>query len=246
MGTAEGPQTRVDEVSDGVYRISTALPPSAIPGGFTFNQYLVVDDAPLLFHTGQRAFFPLVSAAIARVLPLERLRYVSFSHWEADECGALSQFLAAAPQAQVVCGQVGAMTSVADQVDRAPVVLADGEALSLGQRKVTWIDAPNLPHNWETGYLFESHTRTLLCGDLLTQPGGEVAPLTRGDVVGPAEALWHAMPDSISPFGAPQLARLERLCATEPRLLACMHGSAYEGDGAAMLRALGQVLSQRA
>lgn len=245
MGTAEGLQTRVDEVSDGVYRISTALPPSAIPGGFTFNQYLVVDDAPLLFHTGQRAFFPQVSAAIAQVLPLERLRYVSFSHWEADECGALAQFLAAAPQAQVVCGQVGAMTSVADQVDRAPVVLEDGGTLSLGKRRVTWIDAPNLPHNWETGYLFESHTRTLLCGDLLTQPGGEVAPLTREDVVGPSEALWHAMPDSISPFGAPQLARLERLCATEPRLLACMHGSAYEGDGAAMLRALGQVLSQR-
>jgi flavorubredoxin len=243
MSNAGAWQTRVDEVADGLYRFSTGVPPSVVPGGFTFNQFLLVDEEPLLFHTGMRELFPTVSAAVARVLPLERLRWVSFSHWEADESGALNLFLAAAPHARPVCGQAGAMTTVQDQADRAPHVLADGETLSLGKRQVTWLDAAHLPHNWECGYLFESHTRTLLCGDLLTQPGSDLPPITRSDVLGPAEAMRQAMPDSVAPFGRPQRARLQRLCATEPRLLACMHGSAYEGDGAAMLRAFGEALA---
>ena len=246
MSTAGASQTRVDEVADGLYRISTPVPPSVIPGGFTFNQFLLVDEEPLLFHTGMRELFPAVSAAVARVLPLERLRWVGFSHWEADESGALNLFLAAAPHARPVCGQAGAMTTVRDQADREPHVLADGATLRLGTRQVTWLDTPHLPHNWECGYLFESHTRTLLCGDLLTHGGSDLPPVTRGDVLGPAEAMRQAMPDAIAPFGAAQRARLARLCATEPRLLAIMHGSSYEGDGAAMLRALGETLAAAA
>ena len=161
--------TTVDEVAAGIYRISTPL--DAVPGGFTFNQYLIADEEPLLFHTGLRALFPAVSAAIGRVLPLARLRWIAFSHVEADECGALNQLLAAAPHAAPVCSRVGAMVSVGDLADRAPRALADGETLALGQKVVEWHDAPHLPHGWDCGFLSERTTRTLFCGDLFTQPG---------------------------------------------------------------------------
>jgi flavorubredoxin len=144
--------TRVDEVADGIYRISTPL--ATLPGGFTFNQYLVVDEEPLLFHTGPRKLFPLVSEAIAAVMPVERLRYVGLSHFEADECGALNELLAAAPSAVPVSGQVAAMVSVSDFATRPPRALADGETLALGERRVRWLDAPHVPHGWECGFLF--------------------------------------------------------------------------------------------
>jgi flavorubredoxin len=234
--------TSVHEIANGIYRISTPLPPSVVPGGFSFNQYLVVDNEPLLFHTGLRKLFPSISEAVARVLPVDRLRYISFSHFEADECGALNQWLAVAPQSLPVCGQIAAMTSIEDFADRPPRVLADGETLSLGTRIVQWFDTPHLPHAWECGFLMEQHTRTFLCGDLFTQPGADLPPLTESDILGPSEAFRR----QLDYFSHTKNARamLERLATTQPTTLACMHGSAWRGDGAQLLRALADSLDK--
>jgi flavorubredoxin len=234
--------TRVDEVAPAVYRIST--PVSALPGGFSFNQYLLVDDEPLLFHTGLRRMFPLVREAIAAVIPVERLRWVGFSHVEADECGALNDLLAAAPAAQPLCSRVAAMVSVDDLADRAARPLADGETLGLGRSRVRWLDAPHLPHAWECGYLFEETTGTLFCGDLFTQPGAQHPPLTSGDILGPSEASRAAMDYFAHSAGTRGL--LERLAATGPRTLACMHGSAWAGDGRRLLLDLADALAPAA
>src|SRR5215470_10843510 len=137
--------TRIDEIADAIYRIATPVPPSLVPGGFSFNQYLIVDDEPLLFHTGLRRSFTQVREAIERVIPLERLRWISFSHFEADECGALNEFLAVAPRAEPLSGKIAAMVSVNDYADRRPRTLADGELLSLGRHTVRWLDTPHLP-----------------------------------------------------------------------------------------------------
>jgi flavorubredoxin len=230
--------TRIDEVSDGIYRIHTPL--TEMPGGFSFNQYLVVDEQPLLFHTGPRRMFPLVREAIARVLPPERLRWIAFSHVESDECGALNDFLAVAPQAQPVCSQVAALVSVGDLADRAPRPLGDGESMSLGKKSVTWIDAPHLPHAWENGFLYESTTRTLFCGDLFTQPGAVHEPVVETDILGPSEAFRAAMDyySHTSRAAAP----LEKLAGLGATTLACMHGSAWHGDTGKLLRALGTAL----
>jgi flavorubredoxin len=240
MSTTQS-STTVHEIADGIYRISTPLPPSVVPGGFSFNQYLVVDDEPLLFHTGLRKTFPVVSEAVARVLPLARLRYVSFSHFEADECGALNHWLAAAPQALPVCGRIAAMTSVEDFADRPPRVLADGETLSLGTRSVQWLDTPHLPHAWECGFLMEQHTRTYLCGDLFTQAGADLPPLTESDILGPSEAMRAGL--DYYAHAKNTRAMLERLASLQPTTLACMHGSAWRGDGAQLLRALADSLA---
>jgi flavorubredoxin len=234
--------TSVDEVADGIFRISTPVPPSVVPGGFTFNQYLIRDDEPLLFHTGPRMLFTAVSQAVGRVIPLESLRYVSFSHVEADECGTLNQFLAAAPQAVPLCGQIAALVSIRDLADRPPRALADQERLSLGRHTVQWLDAPHLPHGWECGFLSENTTRTLLCGDLFTQFGERHPALTQSDILGPSEAARLGGMDYYS--HSPDTGRLlERLASTAPTTLACMHGSAWRGDGAALLRSLASRLS---
>jgi flavorubredoxin len=227
--------TQVDEIADGIYRIAT---PVTLPGGggFSFNQYLIVDDAPLLFHTGPRKAFPAVSAAIAKVMPVERLRYIGFSHLEADECGALNEFLAAAPEAQALCGRIAAMTSLSDLADRDPRPLADGETVSLGRHAVTWLDTPHVPHGWDCGFMMEASTATLLCGDLFTQGGADHPALTEADILGPSEAFRQ--PLDYFAHGPNTRTQLERLAALNPRTLACMHGSAWTGDGAGLLRAL--------
>jgi flavorubredoxin len=232
--------TNVHEVADGIYRINT---PVQIPGagGFSFNQYLILDDQPLLFHTGPRRMFPLVREAAASVLPVEKLRYIAFSHVEADECGSLNEWLAAAPQSSPLCGTVAALVSIEDLADRAPNALADGEAISLGTHVVRWFDAPHLPHAWECGFLFEERTGTLLCGDLLTQPGADLPPLTESDILGPSEAFRHEMDYYSHTKHAGPL--LDKLIATAPTTLACMHGSAWRGDGARLLRDLADALS---
>ncbi len=232
--------TRVDEIADGIYRISTPL--AAIAGGFTFNQYLIVDDSPLLFHTGLRNLFDVTRAAVASVIPVERLRYISFSHVEADECGSLNQWLSAAPRAVAACGQIAALTSVRDLADREPRVLADGERLELGAHRVEWLDTPHLPHGWESGLMMEERTRTLLCSDLFTQPGGQPEPLTEADILGPSEALRSKL--DYCAKGSNTAALLEKLAASNPATMACMHGSAWRGDGAALLRALSEILSR--
>ena len=232
--------TSVDEIADGIFRISTPVPPSVVPGGFTFNQYLIRDEAPLLFHTGPRMIFDAVRGGIERVLPVKTLRYVSFSHVEADECGTLNQFLALAPRAVPLCGQVAAMVSIGDLADRAPHALADGETLSLGRHVVKWHDAPHVPHGWECGFLSETTTRTFFCGDLFTQGGDGDAALTDADILGPSEA-FRAPLDYFA--HAPQTtATLERLAREQPRTLACMHGSAWQGDGGALLRHLAEAV----
>ncbi len=236
------PETNVHEIADGIYRISTPLPVDVVPGGFTFNQYLVVDEEPLLFHTGPRRLFASVRDAVARVLPLPRLRWISFSHVEADECGSLNEWLAAAPQAAPLCGRVAALVSITDLADRPPRALADGETLALGTRRVMWLDTPHVPHAWECGFLWESHTRTLLCGDLFTQGGSGLPALTEADILEPSEAFRRPM-DYYS-HARDGRRHLERLAGLEPATLACMHGSAWRGDGGNLLRALADAIER--
>lgn len=232
--------THVHEVSDGIYRIST---PVVFEGGmgFSFNQYLIDDDEPLLFHTGPRKMFPLVQEAVASILPVERLRYIAFSHVEADECGSLNEWLAAAPQSSPLCGVVAGMVSVSDIADRSPRTMSDGEVFSLGKHRIRWIDTPHLPHGWEAGLLTEETTRTLLCGDLFTQGGNDLPAVTESDILGPSEAFRQAMDYFSHSKNATE--QLERLASTEPTTLACMHGSAWRGDGATLLRGLADELS---
>ena len=235
--------TNVFEIATGIYRINT---PISIPGGpeFNFNQYLIVDDEPLVFHTGPRRMFPLVREAMERVMPIDRLRYVTLSHFEADECGALNEFLAAAPRAVPVCGQIASLVSVNDIADRPPRPMADGEILQLGRHALRWLDTSHVPHGWECGLMFETHTKTLLCGDLFTQGGAGKAPITESDILGPSEAFRSHMDYYAH---APHTTEvLERLAVERPETLACMHGSAWRGDGAALLRALAASLSATA
>jgi len=235
--------TRIDEIADDIYRISTPVPPNpALPTGFTFNQFLIVDDEPLIFHTGPRKMFPLVREAVASVMPVERLRWVSFSHHEADENGSLGEWLDAAPNAAPLCGHVGAMVNANDVAQRPARALGDGETIAIGKKRVSWFDTPHLPHGWDAGYIEETTTRTLFCGDLFTQPGAEHEPVTAREVLGPSEQMRAAM----DYFSNVQTARrhIERLAATEPILLACMHGASYRGDGAAALRGLADALAK--
>lgn len=230
--------TAIDEIADGIYRICTPVPPSdGLPGGFSFNQYLIVDDAPLVYHTGLRQMFPLTAQAIATVMPVEDLSYVAFSHVEADECGALNRFLEAAPNAEPLCGDVAAMVSIGDMADRPPRGLADGESVSLGRHEVTWLATPHLPHAWECGHLFDNATGTLFCGDLFTQPGASHDPVTEDDILEPSEEMRGALDYFSHTSHCSDL--IKKLAARKPELLACMHGSAWRGDGAMLLRALG-------
>jgi flavorubredoxin len=180
--------------------------------------------------------FPLVHEAVASMMPPERLRYIGLSHYEADECGSLNDWLAIAPNASPVCGKIAAMTSIRDVADKPPVELADGERLPIGDTTVRWFDAPHLPHGWECGYLMEESSRTLLCGDLFTQPGSKPTPVTDGDILGPSEALRAKLDYFAYARNTSDL--FEKLAASQPSVLACMHGSAWHGDGAALLREL--------
>ncbi len=235
--------TNVHEVAEGIYRINT---PVKFENGleFSFNQYLIADDEPLLFHAGPRRLFALVREAVASVLPVESLRYVGFSHFEADECGSLNDWLAAAPQASPLCGRIGGLVSISDIADRAPRTLDDGEAISLGRHRVRWFDTPHLPHGWDAGLLAEESTHTLMCGDLFTQRGGaELPALTEADILGPSEAFRAQMDYFSHTKNTGDM--LERLAATWPTTLACMHGSAWQGDGAALLRTLADELAAK-
>lgn len=234
-------QTRIDEIAKGVYRLSSFVA-EAPPSGFMFNQFLLTADEPLLFHCGPRWLFPSVSAAVAKVMPLERLRWITFGHVEADECGSVNAWLAAAPDSVVAHGATACMVSLTDMADRPPRPLADGEALDLGGRRVRYIDTPHVPHGWEAGLLFDETTNTLLCGDLFTQIGA-APPLTDGDIVGPAAAAEDLFGATcITARTAPTI---RRLAALSPRTLALMHGPSYEGDGAAALSALADDYARR-
>jgi flavorubredoxin len=229
----------VAEVGDQIYRIHT--PVTEIPGGFSLNQYLLVDEGEaLLFHTGPRALARRVIEAVDHVVGLDRLKFIGFSHVEADECGGLNALLAAAPNAVPVCSAVGAMVQVNDLSDRAPRPMHDGELLELGRRRFRWLDAPHVPHGWDNGYFFETTTETLLCGDLFTQGGTGNAPLADAEALKASEAFRQAF--DYYAHAPHTVATLERLAALEPDLLACMHGSAHRGDGSALLGHLAQSL----
>lgn len=234
--------TKITEIADGLYRLSTFVPDIAPPAGFTFNQFLVLGAEPLLFHTGLRKMFPLTRDALARIIPSDRLKWIAYGHFEADECGAMNEWLAVAPQAQAAHGQTGVMVSLTDFADRSPRILADGETIDLGDKRVRFIDTPHTPHGWDAGVLYEETTGTLLCGDLFTQLGNDRA-LTDGDVVGPAIAAEDLFKYSaLNPAMGATIRSLARLA---PRTLALMHGPSYSGDGAAALNALADDYDRR-
>jgi flavorubredoxin len=234
-------ETRVDEVADGIFRLST-LVPDAAPGGLTFNQFLVKADEPLLFHTGPRAMFPLVAEAVGGILPVDSIRWITFGHVEADECGSMNQWLAAAPHSTVAHGELGNSVSLNDLADRPPRGLVDGEVLDLGGKRVRHIDTPHVPHGWEARVLFEETTATLLCGDLLTQTGDGPAT-TEGDVIGNAVETEAMFGYTASP--ARLVATARQLAELAPRALACMHGSSYVGDGGEVLRNIADAYDER-
>ena len=226
--------TRVDEVADGMYRISTPL--DVIPGGFTFNSYLIVDEEPLLFHTGLRKLFPLTLEAVQKVMPANSLKWIGGSHFEGDEFGALNEFLAAAPQATPFGSEIGVLTSVNDMADRPARGFLDDEQFSIGNRRMRWIYTPHVPHGWDCGVLFDESTQTLLCGDLFTQPGSGIPPVTESEILTASESM-RGMMDYFA-HAAGTHAIFEKLANLNPSMLACQHGSAYRGDGAALLREL--------
>lgn len=235
---------QIDEIAPDLYRISVLVPEL----NMQFNHFLVRDDEPLLFHTGMRRMFPVVSEAVGRLIDPASLRWISWSHFEVDECGALNQWLGVAPNAQAVCGQVGAMVNLQDFADREPRGLAPGDVLATGRHRFRWVPTPHLPHGWDAGMLFEERDGVLFCSDLFHQ-FGDVEPITRTDVVGrygEAIAAMQAHPVLLDymPFTPQTRTRLEQLARLEPRLLAAMHGSAYEGDGAAALRAAADVMER--
>jgi flavorubredoxin len=225
-------ETTTEEIADGIHRISTFIPEIAAPAGFTMNQFLVTGEESLLFHTGARGLFPLVAEAVARITPVESLRWISFGHVESDECGAMNTWLAAAPDAEVTFGALGCDISLNDMADRPPRALADDEVIDLGGKRLRWISTPHVPHGWEAGVLYEETTGTLLCGDLFSHVGSGPA-LTTTDVVEPAveaEAMFHST--ALAPHTGAVLRGLGSLGATT---LAIMHGSSFQGDSQAQL-----------
>ncbi|MBA3982412.1 MAG: MBL fold metallo-hydrolase [Acidimicrobiia bacterium] len=236
-------ETKLDEIADGIYRLSTFVPEVAPPAGFTFNQFLIDADEPLLFHTGPRAMFPLVAEAVAKVLPVESVRWITFGHVESDECGSMNMWLAAAPQSQVAHGALGCDVSLNDMCDRPPLRMADGDTIDLGGKRVRHFDTPHVPHGWEARVLFEETTSTLLCGDLLSQLDGEDVALSTDDLVEPAmaaEAMFRS--SSMAPDTATIMRRLGDL---SPTTLAVMHGSSYSGDGGKALHDLADAYEQQ-
>ena len=227
-------KTRTDEIAPDIFRISTFVP-AVSDDGFTFNQFLVRASEPLIFHTGPRAMFPAVSEAVARLIPIASLRWITFGHVEADECGSMNQWLAAAPRSQVAHGAIGVMVSLNDLCDRPPRALADGEVLDLGGKKIRHVDTPHVPHGWEARVLHEETTGTLLAGDLFTRVG-DGPPVTEGDIVGPAKAAEEMFRATCYTPGSGKAIR--KLAELRPRTIAIMHGSAYRGDGARALRDL--------
>jgi flavorubredoxin len=228
-------QAKIDEIADGIYRLSVHVPDIAPPAGFTFNHFLVHAAEPMLFHCGLRGMFPALSEAVTRLMPINALRFIGFGHVEADECGAMNSWLAVAPRAQVVHGATACMVSLNDMADRAPRLLGDGEVIDLGGKRVRYIDTPHVPHGWEAGILHEETTGTLLCGDLFTHVGNGLA-ITDKDIVGPAiEAERTFRYTSLGPSTAPNI---RKLAALAPTTLALMHGASYHGDTARALDAL--------
>jgi flavorubredoxin len=234
--------TRIDEVADGIFRLSSWVP-KVTADGFTFNQFLIRAEQPMLFHCGHRAMFGQISQAVARLIPVESLRWIGFSHLEADESGAMNEWLKAAPRAEIAHGRIGCMISLGDLADRPPRMLEDGEVLDLGGKRVRHIDTPHLPHGWDARLLYEESSATLLCSDLFAHAGNPPA-MTESDIVGPAMAMEQmTRAISVTPSTG---AALRRLADLQPRTLALMHGASYRGDTRAALLALADGLESLA
>jgi flavorubredoxin len=231
-------ETVVAEIAPDIYRLSTFIPDANL----MFNQFLVVDEEPLLFHTGLRVLFPLVREAVEKVMPVARLRWITFGHLEADECGSMNQWLAAAPAAQVAHGAMGCIVSVNDLADREPRALHNGEVLETGERRLRRIDTPHVPHGWDAGVLFEETTSTLLCGDLFTALGESPASTER-EITGPALAAEDIFGATcLTPSTGPTIRSLADLA---PRTLGLMHGPSYTGDCALALTELASAYDER-
>ena len=231
-------RTEIDEVAPSIFRLSTFIPDA----NFMFNQFLVVDEEPLLFHTGPRALFPLITDAVSRLMPVEELRWVTFGHVEADECGSMNLWLAAAPHAEVAHGAMGCQVSVNDLADRPPRPLQHGEVLEVGSKRLRRIETPHVPHGWDAGLYYEESTSTLLCGDLFTAIGSSPA-LTEHEIIGPALAAEDTFGATcLTPATAPTLRTLAEL---EPDTLGLMHGPSYRGDCSQALRDLAGAYDER-
>ena len=228
-------ETRIDEIAPRIYRLSTCRPGAG--GGFTFNQFLIDADEPLLFHCGQKPLFASVSSAAARILDLTRLRWITYSHTEADECGSLNEWLTLAPHATPMHGDLGCRLWLNDWAARPPRRLADEEVIELGGKRVRYLDTPNVPHDVVAGLLFEESTATLLCSDLFAHTGDGPA-LTEDDILAPALALEATFP--FTPVTAETAPTIRRLARSHPRTLAVMHGSSFAGDAGAMLERMAQ------
>lgn len=234
-------ETRINEIADGVFRLSTFIPEVQLTG-LAFNQFLIRAEQPLLFHTGMRALFPLVRDAAAKLIAPETLRWISFGHYEADECGSMNEWLALAPNAEIAHGMTAVGVSLNDQADRAPRVLKHGDVIDLGGKRARYLDTPHVPHGWEAGLIYEETTGTLLCGDLFTQYG-ESDATTESDIVGAAIAGEDMA--GYSALNPAMGATLRKLAELKPRTLALMHGPAFTGDGAAALTALAEDYDRR-
>jgi flavorubredoxin len=236
-------QSTVTEIAPEIYRISTFHPEF----GIQFNQFLIKDDEPFLMHTGLKKMFASTFEAVASVFDPAKLRWVGFSHFESDECGALNEWLNVAPLAQAVCSVVGAVVMVNDFADRPARPLADGEVLHTGRHRLQFLSTPHVPHCWDAGLFFEEVDRTLLCSDLFFHPGNP-EPLTKSDVLARArESIVQNLSGPLAkdmPYTPYTDATLRRLAALKPRTLALMHGSAFQGDGAGAVLGLAEVLRE--
>ena len=237
-------ETKITEIADGIYQLSTFVPDIAPPAGFTFNQFLLLGDEPLMFHTGLRKMFPLNRDAVSRIIGPEHLRWIAYGHYESDECGAMNEWLAVSPRAQAAHGATGCLVSLNDMADREPRILGDGEVIDLGGgKRVRYIDTPHTPHGWDAGVMYEESTGTLLCGDLFTQLGDNPALIHGGDIVGPAIAGEETFQYSaLNPEMATSIRNLAKLA---PKTLALMHGPSFAGDGKAALNALASFYEDR-
>jgi flavorubredoxin len=235
---------RIDEIAPDLYRICLYVPAFDLQ----FNHFLVRDEEPLLYHTGMRGMFPAVREAVAALIDPASLRWIGWSHFEVDECGALNEWLAEAPDAIPVCGETGAMINISDFSHRPPRALKPDEILETGRHRFRFVPTPHLPHGWDAGVLFEETDRVLLCSDLMHQIG-DVEPVTTGDVVGryrQAFEIYQQSPVLMDyvPYTENTKRQLANLAALQPRILAAMHGSTFVGDGAAALVASGEVIRQ--
>jgi flavorubredoxin len=233
----------VTEIAPDLFRISTYIPEIDLQ----FNQFLMKDDEPLLFHTGTKAMFPLVKDAVASIIDPSRIRWIGFSHFEADECGSLNEWLQTAPAAEPICSMVGAMVSVNDFALRPARGMTDGEVISTGKSRFRFLQTPHVPHCWEAGLLFEETNGTLLCSDLFHQ-SGNVEPLTESDVIGRARKTlvdYQASPlANYMPYTKHTDGILQGLAELKPRTIATMHGSAYAGNGERAMRDLAVVMRE--